>query len=208
MLSDVRASRRYRSVARRRWTAWHPGPAERTRIERITGLMRKIFDNPIATITFIDGQWQWFASYPCVQDPESDRTRSATSFAKTRYLVIGDSRLVLISARVRSRPCRKTHALIDVVSTADVPATFRLQIGANEASHLARIVSNSRAPDRNRIRLNSGQQVPCFRAGFLPLVALRIPRPSPRILRKYRWGQRCRRSLREKFGLAFWRSRL
>ena len=77
-------------------------PAEEA-FDRITRLVRSIFDVPISTVTFLDGHRQWFKSYPGLPNCESERGPALCNFAvqQGRPLVVQDT---LQDSRFESNP--------------------------------------------------------------------------------------------------------
>jgi two-component system, cell cycle sensor histidine kinase and response regulator CckA len=62
--------------------------------DRITALAQRLFDAPIAVVTFVDAQRQWFKSHPGLKVSETPRERAfcATTIAGDAVLVVPDAR--------------------------------------------------------------------------------------------------------------------
>ena len=80
-------------------------PPEET-FDRITRLVRSIFDVPISTVTFLDGHRQWFKSHPGLPNCETERGPALCNFAvqQGRALVVPDT---LQDSRFESNPLKK-----------------------------------------------------------------------------------------------------
>jgi GAF domain-containing protein len=63
--------------------------------DRITGLVRKVFDVPISTVTFVDGHRQWFKSRQGVAEQETCKSHSFCNLAirQDAPLVVPDTLL-------------------------------------------------------------------------------------------------------------------
>ncbi|CCE03948.1 sensor domain-containing diguanylate cyclase [Bradyrhizobium sp. STM 3809] len=63
--------------------------------DRLTGLCRKIFDVPMATLTFIDGHRQWFKAVDGMADREGERRPAFCNYAirENEPLIVPDTHL-------------------------------------------------------------------------------------------------------------------